>query len=110
MDAHERMLKSITELFTLSCVSEDASFCYFISKRIQERTEGAIRIPLGCIIPYLYFARENGEIRNTTRMINGKMRDCFEITQAGEDRLADLTEAYMETHQALLKFLKNQRK
>lgn len=110
MDAHEQMLKSITELLTLSCISEEAGFSYFISKRIKERTEGAIRIPSGCIIPYLYFARENGEVRNTERVINGKTRDCFEITPAGEEQLAELTDAYMDTHQALLTFLKNQKK
>lgn len=110
MDAHELMLKSITELLTLSCIREDASFSYYVSKRIKARTEGAIHIPSGYIIPYLYNLQENEEIRETARVINGKIRDCYEITPAGEKRLAELTDAYMDTHRALLLFLEHQQK
>lgn len=107
MDAHELMRKSITELLILSCISEDPSFSYDISKRIQERSEGTLHIPSGCIIPHLYYMRERGEIQETTRRINGKTRDCFEITRAGEARLAELTNAYLETHQIFLAFQQN---
>lgn len=109
MDPNEQMLKSITELLTLACLSEDASFSYHISKLIQRRTEGAIHIPAGCIIPHLYRLLEYGEIRETPKVINGRNRICYALTPAGEERLAELIDAYMSTHQAFLLFLNNQR-
>lgn len=109
MDAHEHMQRALAELLTLSCINEEASFSYYISKLINARTEGAIHIPAGCIIPHLYHLLENGQIKETQREINGRIRTCYAITPAGQERLADLTQAYMDTHQAFLVFLEKQK-
>lgn len=109
MDPNEQMLKPITELLTLACLNEDASSSYYISKLINERTEGAIHIPTAIIIPYLYHLLESGRIRETPKVINGRNRICYALTPTGEERLAELIDAYMSTHQAFLLFLNNQR-
>lgn len=112
MNAKEQMHQAIKELLTLSCISEgeEVSSCYHISKLINEQTEGAIHIPAGRIIPHLYRMLEKGEIRETSKTINGRKHICYTITPAGEERLAKLIDAYMETHQAFLVFLKNRKK
>lgn len=61
MDPNEQMLKSITELLTLACLNEDASSSYYISKLINERTEGAIHIPTAIIIPSFTTSWKAGE-------------------------------------------------
>ncbi len=109
MDAHEHMQRALAELLTLSCINEEASFSYYISKLINARTEGAIHIQASCIIPHLYHLLENGQIKETQREINGRIRTCYAITPAGRERLADLTQAYMDTHQAFLVFLEKQK-
>lgn len=107
MDALQHMQKSLAELLILSCIREEASFSYYISKRIQERSEGAIRISAGCIIPYLHRLLDNGQIRVAAKVINGKVRDCYEITSSGKLLLLELSNAYVDTHRALLVFCKN---
>lgn len=109
MDAHEQMIRSIKDLLILACINEEASSSYSISVRIQERSEGIIHIPSGYIIPHLLRMLEDGYIQKTTREINGKIRDCFEITPAGNFRMAELSNAYLVTHQALLTFFENEK-
>lgn len=111
MNAKEQMHQAIKELLTLSCIreAEEVSSCYHISKLINEQTEGAIHITAGCIIPYLYRMLQKGEIRETSKAINGRKHIYYTITPVGEERLDKLIDAYMETHQAFLVFLKHQK-
>lgn len=109
MDAKEQMIRSIKDLLILACLNEEASFSYYISKRIQERSQGLIHIPSGCIIPHLLHMLEEGYIQETAREINGKICDCFEITPAGNFRMGELSNAYLVTHQALLTFFENEK-
>ena len=110
MSPKEEMLKAITEMLTLACLQEEASFNYYISNCINERTDGAIHITASFIIPQLYRLLEHGRIRETTRVIHGRERTCYVLTPAGEARLSELIDAYLDTHQAFWTFLENQKK
>lgn len=105
MDTQEKIQKSIIELLTLACLSEDVSAGYQISHLIHERTEGAIQIPASRMLRYLYRLLEQGSIREAPQVIDDRMSTRYVLTPEGEDRMAMLIDAYVNTHQAFLVFL-----
>ena len=91
-----------TELVILSLLAEQPLYGFEISRRIQERTEGALRFELASLYPMLYDLEKRGLVKgqwqpNTT----GRDRRYYSLAPKVKAQLAPLRREWHSFFQAL---------
>jgi PadR family transcriptional regulator, regulatory protein PadR len=86
-----KIARGSAELAILSLLSEEPLYGFEISKRIEERTAGALRFTLASLYPMLYELEKRGWIagRWETNQ-SGRNRRVYRLTAAGNNELAPL--------------------
>jgi PadR family transcriptional regulator PadR len=91
-----------TELVILSLLAEQPLYGFEISRRIEERTEGALRFELASLYPMLYDLERRGLVKGQWRPSStGRDRRYYSLTPKGKARLAPLRREWLSFFQAL---------
>jgi PadR family transcriptional regulator PadR len=91
-----------TELAILALLVEQPLYGFEISKRIEERTEGALRFELASLYPMLYDLEKRGLIRGRWQASStGRDRRYYSLTPAGRKQLVPLRREWRSFFRAL---------
>jgi PadR family transcriptional regulator, regulatory protein PadR len=84
-----KIARGSAELVILSLLSEEPLYGFEISKRIEERTSGALRFTLASLYPMLYELEKRGGIAGHWEANQGgRDRRVYSLTPAGKKELA----------------------
>jgi PadR family transcriptional regulator PadR len=90
------------ELAILSLLDEQPLYGFEISKRIEERTGGALHFTLASLYPMLYDIEKRGLIAGRWQSNEaGRDRRYYALTPAGKKQLAPLRQEWRGFFQAL---------
>jgi PadR family transcriptional regulator, regulatory protein PadR len=90
------------ELAILSLLDEQPLYGFEISKRIEERTGGALHFTLASLYPMLYDIEKRGLIAGRWQSNEaGRDRRYYALTSAGKKQLAPLRKEWRGFFQAL---------
>jgi DNA-binding PadR family transcriptional regulator len=91
-----------TELAILGLLAEQALYGFEISKRIEERTGGALSFQLASLYPMLYELEKRGLIKGRWQPSStGRDRRYYSLTPAGRKQLVPLRREWRSFFQAL---------
>jgi PadR family transcriptional regulator, regulatory protein PadR len=86
-----KIARGSAELAILSLLAEQPLYGFEISKRIEERTAGALRFTLASLYPMLYELEKRGWIAGRWEANQaGRDRRYYSLTKAGRKELAPL--------------------
>lgn len=96
MASLERELKRGTlELLLLRILADEPTYGYQLVRRLAERTGGRFAIKEGTLYPVLYRLEDAGLVApEWSQPTRGVPRKYYRLTDAGEDRVRQLTEAW----------------
>ena len=77
------LLKGHVATLVLAIVGKKPSHGYEIMNTLAERTEGVFELGQGTIYPLLYSLEEQHLIRSKTKVVNGRTRRVYHLTNAG---------------------------
>lgn len=77
------LLKGHVTTLVLAIVGNRPSHGYEIMKTLAERTEGVFELGQGTIYPLLYSLEEQHLIRSKTKVVGGRTRRVYYLTNAG---------------------------
>jgi DNA-binding PadR family transcriptional regulator len=94
--------KGSAELAVLSVLAEEPLHGYEIARRIDERTDGALRFTLATLYPTLYRLERKGWTRAEWGVApNGRKRRSYSLTVEGHERAEILRDAWRDLFHAL---------
>jgi len=86
-----RIARGSAELAILVLLAEQPLYGFEIAKRIEERTEGALRFNLASLYPMLYELEKRGWLKARWEVNRaGRDRRYYSLTAAGRKKLAPL--------------------
>ncbi len=96
MASFERELKRGTlELLMLRILGEEPTYGYELVRRLDERSGGRFGIKEGTLYPVLYRLEDAGLVApEWSQPARGVPRKYYRLTDAGQDRVRQLTEAW----------------
>jgi PadR family transcriptional regulator PadR len=91
-----------TELVILSLLAEQTLYGFEISRRIEERTSGALRFELASLYPMLYDLERRGLVKGRWQPGSaGRDRRYYSLTPKGKTQLVPLRQEWRSFFQAL---------
>lgn len=93
---------SLSKLFILKCLHEKDRHGYAITQRISELTEGCCAPTEGSLYPALKEFREKGYVQAEDKVVRGRARKVYSLTEKGEKAYKTGLDAWEETARALL--------
>jgi PadR family transcriptional regulator PadR len=97
-----KISRGSAELAILSLLSEEVLYGFDISRRIDEKTGGALHFTLASLYPMLYDLEKRGLIAGRWQPNQaGRDRRYYSLTSAGKKQLAPLREEWRHFFQAL---------
>jgi PadR family transcriptional regulator PadR len=97
-----KIKRGSAELAILAVLAGEPLHGYEIARRIEARTQGALRFTLASLYPLLYRLEKRGWLRGaweTTR--GGRRRRCYRLTPAGKKKLTPLRQQWRMFFRAL---------
>jgi len=89
-------------LAILSVLEQGPLHGYEIGRRIEERTNGALRYTLAALYPLLYRMEHHGWLKAEWETgENGKRRRCYRLTAKGKKMLAPMRAEWADLFRAL---------
>ena len=98
---------SLSRLFILRVLYEEPLHGYEISKRIDVITKGCCAPTEGALYPVLREFAEGGYLNCQAKVVDGRQRKVYSITEKGERAYRVALEAWQESAKALLKAKKS---
>ena len=99
---HSRIARGSAELAILALLAEQPLYGFEIAKRIEEKTEGALRFKLASLYPMLYGLEKRGWVKGQWEANRaGRDRRYYSLTAAGKKKLAPLRREWRFFFQAL---------
>jgi PadR family transcriptional regulator PadR len=97
-----QIARGSAELAILALLTEQALYGFEISKRIEERTEGALHFTLASLYPMLYDLEKRGWIKGRWEPNSaGRDRRYYSLTAAGKKQLEPLRQEWIFFFRAL---------
>jgi len=97
-----KIARGSAEFAILSLLAEESLYGFEISKRIEERTSGALHFTLASLYPMLYDLEKRGNIAGRWEANDaGRDRRYYSLTAVGKKQLAPLREEWRSFFQAL---------
>ncbi len=94
--------RGTAELAVLSVLESGPLHGYEMARRIEQRTQGALRFTLASLYPMLYRMEQRGWIRGAWETSsNGRRRRRYRLTLAGKKKLSPLRQEWSELFSAL---------
>jgi transcriptional regulator len=94
--------RGTAELAVLSILEGGPLHGYEMARRIEQRTNGALRFTLAALYPMLYRMEQREWIRGTWETSsNGRRRRRYRLTAAGKKKLSPLRREWAELFGAL---------
>ena len=97
-----KIARGSAELVILALLAEEPLYGFDISKRIEEKTNGALSFTLASLYPMLYDLEKRGCIAGRWQPNQaGRDRRYYNLTAAGKKQLAPLREEWRSFFRAL---------
>jgi PadR family transcriptional regulator PadR len=97
-----KISRGSAELAILSLLAEEPLYGFQISKRIEEKTDGALSFTLASLYPMLYDLEKRGSITGRWEAnYAGRDRRVYSLTPAGKRELAPLRKEWNSFFHAL---------
>ncbi len=84
-------MTGVPELLVLRLLDGNELYGYEIVKRIRVATGEAISVGEGVIYPALHALEKSGALSSNRKTVGGRQRVYYQLTQAGQKRLQELT-------------------
>jgi PadR family transcriptional regulator PadR len=94
-------IKGNLPLLIMHVLSGGPRHGYGIAKEIKRGSEGVLDIAEGSLYPMLHDLEKHGLIEAFEETVNGRLRRCYRLTQAGHRRLASQTAEWKRYSQAV---------
>jgi len=88
------ILKGHVAALVLAVVGEGPRHGYDIMKILSERSEGVFELGQGTIYPLLYALEEEGLVKSSDEVVDGRRRRMYSLTSKGRKRLAEKRETW----------------
>ena len=99
--------RGTAELAVLSVLERGPLHGYELAKRIEEKTNGALRFTLASLYPLLYRLEKRGYLRGYWRTSGaGRRRRCYKLTPRGKKKLSPIRAEWAELFRALRQLTK----
>jgi len=99
--------RGTAELAILSVLEDGPLHGYEIARRIELRTEGALRFTLASLYPLLYRMEKRAWLRAAWQTsASGRRRRCYRLTLAGRKKLVPIRAEWSELFRALRRLAK----
>ena len=103
----KELLKGSLRSIVLKLLSENhRMYGYEITQKVEELTEGKIKLTFGALYPILHKLETDGAVITESEIMNGRVRIYYRLSKTGksfaEEKIQELQE-YIETISALLK-------
>jgi len=99
---HSQIARGSAELAILSLLAEQPRYGYEIARRIEEKTQGALRFKLASLYPMLYELESRGWVKARWQANRaGRDRRYYCLTAAGRRKLAPLRREWRYFFKAL---------
>jgi len=114
LDDAGRLLRGSTDLLVLSVLAEEPLYGYAIIKRVQARSDGALRLTPGFLYPLLHQMEKQGMLLASWDAVQaddndaedgGRKRKWYRLSAKGRRQLERRTEAHRLYQQMLESFL-----
>ena len=90
-----QLLKGNTDILILSLLESEPMYGYQIIKELEERSEGFFQLGEGTLYPALHRLERAKLVRGRWRKLDGgQERRYYSLTQEGENRLQERTNAW----------------
>lgn len=97
-----KIARGSAELAILALLAEQPLYGFEIAKRIEEKTDGALRFELASLYPMLYGLEKRGWVRGRWEANRaGRDRRYYSLTPSGRKKLAPLRREWRFFFQAL---------
>src|SRR5712692_10230733 len=97
-----KIARGSTEVAILALLAEQPLYGFEISKRIEEKTEGAPRFKLASLYPMLYDLEKRGVVKGRCEATRaGRDRRYYRLAPAGKKELQPLRQEWHSFFQAL---------
>jgi PadR family transcriptional regulator, regulatory protein PadR len=88
------ILKGHVATMVLGVIGDHPRHGYDIMKTLSERSRGAFALGQGTIYPLLYSLEEEGLVKSSTAVVDGRTRRVYALTIKGRRSLADRRETW----------------
>ena len=90
-----QLLKGNTEILILSLLQREPMYGYQIIRELESRSAGFFRLGEGTLYPVLHRLESAGQVTGRwSKLPNGQERRYYSLTQDGEGRLEEQTNAW----------------
>jgi len=97
-----KITRGSTEVAILSLLAEQPLYGFEISKRIEEKSEGALRFKLASLYPMLYDLEKRGLVKGRWQTNSaGRDRRYYSLTPSGKKELRPLRREWHSFFRAL---------
>lgn len=89
MELDKNLIGGSTRLLLLSLLSESARYGYDIIRTLAERSQNVFAFKEGTLYPVLHKLEAEGCIRSYEKVVDGRRRRYYSITEQGKKQLAE---------------------
>jgi len=89
MPSRDQIRKGSTEILILSLLIDHPMYGYEISQQLKQRSGGYFEMKEGLLYPALHRMQQNGWLASDWRMIDGRRRKYYSLTQTGRKVLGE---------------------
>jgi|SRR5690242_3559363 PadR family transcriptional regulator len=104
-ETNPNFMNGVPELLILKLLQNEEMYGYEIVQAIRSRTDAVIAVGEGVVYPVLHGLEHAGALRSRRKIVNGRSRIYYSVTQAGSRRLAELSGDWNEMATAIQKIL-----
>ena len=94
MQNSDNFRRGTVELAVLCVLLDGEMYGYEIVQKIEERSGGLFKLPLGTLYPVLYRFTESGFITDRDEIVGKRLRKYYKLTDTGKEYYAALLDDY----------------
>jgi PadR family transcriptional regulator, regulatory protein PadR len=104
-ETNPNFMNGVSELLILRLLQQDEMYGYEIVQAIRSRSDAVITVGEGVVYPVLHVLEGDGALKSRRKTVNGRSRIYYTVTATGAQRLADLSETWVNLTAAIQKML-----
>ena len=90
------LMRGSLDLMVLSVLNEESQYGYMIQKKLNEASQGSVKLPAGTLYPLLHRLEDKKLIKSRWDDSTGRRRKWYDITAAGRKKLAQQKQEWQD--------------
>ena len=104
-ETNPNFMNGVSELLILRLLQHEEMYGYEIVQAIRSRTGAVIAVGEGVVYPVLHGLERDGALKSRRKKVNSRSRIYYTATMTGSNRLAELSENWINLAAAIQKML-----